>query len=259
VTEVGTVRLEVRGPAAHLTFDHPPARNAMTWAMYEELAAILGTVENARDLRIVVLRGANGHFISGTDIGQFAAFAGGDDGVEYERRLESIVARLEALPVPTLAVVEGFAAGGGVAIACACDLRICTPDARFAVPIARTVGNTLSLSNHARLVAHLGPSRTKALLMTAGALEAAEARAIGFVLDVIAPDELASRVEQLVRQVAGLAPLSLRATKAMVGRVLNVVRGEDSESILRDVYGSRDFSEGVSAFREKRDPRWEGR
>lgn len=253
------VRLHIDAPIARITFDRPEARNAMTWAMYDELASALDRIEAEGTIRVVMLRGAGGHFVAGTDIGQFAGFTSGDDGVEYERRLEGAIARLEALPLPTIAVIEGNAAGGGLAIACACDLRLCTPDARFSAPIARTVGNTLSLANHARLVVHLGAARAKSLLLTAGSLDAAEARLSGFVLDVVARDELESRADELASQVSRLAPLSLRASKVMIGHVMAALRGSEDEALLRSVYGSRDFAEGVRAFAEKRKPTWEGR
>jgi enoyl-CoA hydratase/carnithine racemase len=255
----GSVHFERKAAAAYITFDRPETRNAMTWSMYDQLLSAVETVATEPDVRIVVLRGAGRHFVAGTDIAQFAAFTGGDDGVAYERRIESIVAQLETLPTPTLAVVEGHAAGAGLVIAAACDLRICTPDARFSVPIARTVGNTLTLANHARLVGHLGPARTRALLMTAASLGAEEARAAGFVLDVVDSAGLDTRVDELVRHVAGLAPLTLRATKALVARALDAMRAGGDDSVLRQVYGSADFREGVAAFTEKRPPRWEGR
>lgn len=247
------------GAVLHITFDRPEARNAMTWCMYDQLSAALQALKREPDVRMVVLRGAGGHFIAGTDIGQFAAFESSEDGIEYERRLESIVAHLEALPIPTLAVIEGSAMGGGLAIAAACDLRLCTPNARFGVPIARTVGNTLSLANHARLVAYFGAARTKAMIMTATPLGAVEARGCGFVYDVVLPEALDERVDDLVRQVTSLAPVTLRATKALVARALKAMRAGEDDAILREVYGSRDFQEGAAAFTEKRDPRWEGR
>jgi enoyl-CoA hydratase/carnithine racemase len=156
-------------------------------------------------------------------------------------------------------VVEGNAAGAGLVMAAACDLRICSSNARFSVPIARTVGNTLTLRNHARLVAHLGPARTKALLMAAASLGADDARAMGFVLDVVAADALDARVEELVRHVASLAPLTLRATKTLIAYALDAMPHSVDESVLREVYGSADFREGVAAFTGKRQPRWQGR
>lgn len=259
MTEAGIVHYEKRGVTARITFDRPGARNAMTWAMYDQLSAALGQLETSDAVRVAELRGAGGHFVSGTDITQFESFSSGDDGVAYERELETIVARLEAVRIPTVAVVEGHAAGAGLLFAAACDIRICTPDARFSAPIARTVGNTLSLKSVARLVAHLGPSRTKALIMTASVLEAEEARAAGFVTAVVEPDRLDQQVDELLSKLIKLAPLTLRATKQLVARVLESLAAGDADDILREVYGSHDFREGVNAFREQRTPSWEGK
>jgi enoyl-CoA hydratase/carnithine racemase len=254
----GAVHYEVRGVVARITFDRPGARNAMTWAMYEQLVAAIERLETDASVRVAEFRGSGGHFVAGTDITQFETFTSADDGVAYERRLEVIVRRLEHIRVPTMAVVQGHAAGAGLLFATACDIRVCTPDALFSAPIARTVGNTLSLSSIAQLVAHLGPSRTKALLMTAGAIEAAEARAAGFVSAIVGPEQLDQKVSDLLARLAAMAPLTLRATKQLVARVIDVHSAE-AENIVREVYGSRDFHEGVNAFREKRLPSWEGR
>lgn len=255
----GAVHYEATGAIARITFDRPGARNAMTWAMYEQLLTAIDQLELDASIRVAELRGSGGHFVAGTDIGQFESFSSGDDGLAYERRLEVIVRRLENVRVPTVAVVQGNAAGAGLLFAAACDLRICTPDAIFSAPIARTVGNTLSLASIARLIAHIGPSRTKALLMTASTIEATEARAVGFVTAVVEPARLDQKASELLTKLADLAPLTLRATKRLVARALEGQAAAEAEDIVREVYGSRDFHEGVSAFREKRPPSWEGR
>jgi enoyl-CoA hydratase/carnithine racemase len=259
VSGQGSVRFETQGAVARITFDRPGARNAMTWAMYDELSAALAGLETDSTIRVAELRGAGGHFVAGTDISQFESFSSGDDGVAYERELETIVASLEAVRVPTVAVVQGHAAGAGLLLATACDFRVCTPDARFSAPIARTVGNVLSVRGVARLVAHLGPSRTKALIMSAGTMEAAEARVAGFVHSVVEPDRLDQHVSELLSKLIELAPLTLRATKRLVARVLDSLSAGEGDDILREVYASRDFHEGVNAFREKRAPSWEGK
>lgn len=256
----GVVRLEIDRQTAHIIFDRPEARNAMTWAMYGQLAGAIEELERQRaGVRVVVLRGTGGTFVSGTDIAQFTDFTSGDDGVTYERRLESIVGRLEALPLPTIAAVEGHATGAGLILAAVCDIRLCTPGARFGAPIARTVGNSLSLANHARLVALLGPSRTKAMLMTGSFMTADDAKTAGFVLEVVGADTMPARLNDLAIAVASLAPITLRATKAAVAAVLAGQGPAGGEEIVREAYASRDFREGVTAFLEKRSPRWEGR
>lgn len=254
----GVVHFERRGVVARITFDRAGARNALTWAMYDQLAAAIDMLEGDSSIRVAELRGAHGHFVAGTDIAQFESFATGDDGVAYEYRLEEVVSRLENVRVPTVAVVQGNAAGAGLLFATACDLRICTPDARFSAPIARTVGNTLSLRSIARLVAHIGPSRTKSLIMTAGAIEAESAHDIGYVSAVVEPARLEQYASELTGTLSELAPITLRATKQLLQRILDAFARGEGDDILREVYGSRDFHEGVTAFREKRPPRWEG-
>ena len=169
------------GPVVTLTFNRPQARNALTWAMYERLYETCEQVDADDSVRVLVLRGAGGKaFIAGTDIAQFTAFTTAADGLAYERELERRVARLERVAKPVIAQIQGFATGGGLEIAAACDLRIATPDAQFGVPIARTLGNCLSMEAYSRFVDLLGPSRVKDLLLTARLLSADEARSAGF-------------------------------------------------------------------------------
>ncbi len=255
----GRVRYEVRDGIASVVFDRPEARNAMTWEMYEELSDIVDRIGRADDIRTAVFRGAGGKaFVAGTDIGQFTEFETEEEGLEYERRIESLVGGLERVPVPTVAVVEGYAVGGGFAIAAVCDLRICTPDARFGLPIARTVGNCLSMENYARLVTLLGVSRAKEMLLTAELLSAEEARRAGFVMEVLPREELDERVEALCETLVRNAPITMRVTKEAIRRIEESLH-PDGEDLIREAYGSRDFREGVAAFLEKRRPEWTGR
>jgi enoyl-CoA hydratase/carnithine racemase len=257
-TNEGTVRFEQRGAVATITFDRPAARNAMTWSMYAAFDAALDRIATEPSLRVVVLRGTGGNFVAGTDISQFVEFESGDDGVAYEQRLEGILTKLESLPVVTVGAVEGYAAGGGLALAAACDLRVAAPDAQFGVPIARTLGNCLSMGNYARLVAALGAARTKAMLLTAEFMSADEARALGFVLRVLEPHAFDRELEMLSARLASLAPLTLQVTREAVRRIVRLSAAE-GDDLVRRVYASRDFREGVAAFVEKRTPRWEGR
>lgn len=254
----GRVAYERRGAAAVITFDRPEARNAMTWAMYDQLYEACERLDDD-DARVAVLRGAGGRaFVAGTDIRQFSEFSDGDDGLGYERRMDAIIGRLESVGVPTVAVVEGYAVGGGLAIAAVCDLRVCTPDARFGIPIARTLGNCVSIATCARLVAVLGVARVKRLLLLAGFLDADEALAAGFVGEVVAPEELDERVDALCGRLAANAPVSMRVTKEAIRRLTldGLAAGDD---LVRDCYGSEDFHEGVAAFSDKRTAVWRGR
>jgi len=254
----GTTRYERDGSIARITFDRQSARNAMTWAMYDQLAQACDKIMRDREVRVAVFRGVGGKaFVAGTDIGQFRQFKSGDDGVAYEHRMAEYLAAVEQLPVPTLAVIEGWAIGGGLAIACACDLRIATPGTRFGVPIARTLGNCLSVENYALVVAAFGVSRAKKMLMLAENLSADEAATAGFLSEIVPPEQLDSRVQELCDRLVKNAPITMRVTKESIRRLLHagLPAGED---LIRECYGSADFHEGVDAFVSKREPRWKG-
>lgn len=256
----GTVRYERDGPVARITFDRPAQRNAMTWGMYEALDAACDRIAADPDVRLAVLRGAGGEaFVAGTDISQFQAFKSPDDGLAYEARMEAYLSKLEGLAVPTLAVVEGWAVGGGLMIAACCDLRIATPETRFGVPVARTLGNCLSVRNLARLVAGMGVSRTKRMLMLAETIGAEEARQAGFVGEIVAVAELEARVAAICERLLGNAPITMSVTKQALARLADRTEPEEAEDLIRACYGSEDFRIGVRAFVEKKSPEWTGR
>ena len=255
----GVVHLSVEGGVASVVFDRPQARNAMTWSMYEALGAICERLRDDAAVRVVTFRGAGGEaFVAGTDIEQFKAFGGGADGVAYEQRIDQGMARIEALPMPTLAVIEGWAVGGGLAIATACDFRIATPAAKLGVPIARTLGNCLSIANLARLVAAFGRSRVQRMLIAAEVLTAQEALACGYLTQVVSAETLDSAVAGWCQRLASLAPVTQAASKEALRRLL-MHDLPDVEDLIRRCYGSADFREGVDAFAQKRSPVWRGR
>ena len=252
--------VEREGAIVTLTFNRPEARNAMTWDMYRRLGEVCDEVDRDDAVRVLVLRGAGGKaFVAGTDIAQFLAFAGGDDGLRYERDADEFLGRIARVTKPVLAQIEGFAVGGGFGIAAGCDLRIATPDARFGAPIARTLGNCLSMRAYARYLELIGPSRLKELIFTARLLSAEEALTAGFVHEIVAADRIAARVRALAEQVASHAPITLMVSKEAIRRIQDARPLPNGDDLIAKTYGSADFREGVRAFVEKRPPRWTGK
>lgn len=253
----GTTRLTIADGIATLTFDRPAARNAMTWRMYGELHAACRDIRSrAAEVRVVVLRGAGGKaFVAGTDIEQFRTFSD-QDGIAYEAQVETCVSALEALPMATVAVVEGWAVGGGLVLANACDLRLATPGSRFGAPIARTLGNTLSTANLRRLTATLGLGFVKRMLLLAE-MPCVETLPSGYA-EIVPAEGLDARLSDICEQLRSHAPLTIETAKEGLRRLATDLQPSDSD-LVRKVYGSSDFKEGISAFFEKRLPDWKGR
>jgi enoyl-CoA hydratase/carnithine racemase len=216
----------------------------MTFEMYEQLFGCCERADSDDEVRVLVLRGAGEKaFVAGTDIRQFLEFSSPEDGLEYERTIDRIVGRLERVRKPTIALVDGFAMGSGLALSAACDLRICSPAAVFGLPIARTVGNCLSMENYGRLAALIGEARVKDIVFTARRVEADEALAIGLATEVV--EDAPARVEELCELLAGHAAMTMWATKEALRRLRPVPDGDD---LVREVYGSAEFRERVEAF-----------
>ena len=251
---------EVRDGIAHVTFNRPQARNALTFAMYERLAAVCAEVDADRSIKAMLLTGAGDRaFAAGTDISQFRAFKTPEDALEYEARIDRVLGAVERCRVPTIAAIAGAATGGGAGIAAACDLRIAAANLRFGFPVARTLGNCLSMNNYARLSALIGPARVKDLVFTARLIEAPEAHAIGLVSEVLPdPASLADRAAALAALVASHAPLTLQATKEALRRLRDPAASTGDKDLILMCYMSSDFREGMDAFLTKRPPVWRG-
>jgi enoyl-CoA hydratase len=243
-----------------ITFNRPQARNAFTFEMYERLAEICGRANTDPTIKVLLLRGAGDKaFAAGTDINQFRAFKTPQDALDYENRIDRVLGVLEECRVPTIAAITGACTGGGAGIAASCDLRIGTRSTRIGFPIARTLGNCLSMSNVSRVMALVGPARVKDLIFTARLVDAEEAAALGLLTEVV--DDLAAldkRADEVARLVAGNAPLTLSATKQAVARLQKRLTREEGEDLILMCYTSQDFREGLDAFLNKRAPQWRG-
>ena len=252
---------ELRDGIAFVTFNRPQARNAFTFAMYERLAEICAIADEDRSIKAMLLTGAGGKsFAAGTDINQFRAFKTPEDALDYEQRIDRVLGALERCRVPTVAAIAGACTGGGAGIAGCCDMRIAAGNARFGVPIARTLGNCMSMSNFSRFAALIGPARVKDMIFTARLIEAPEAKAIGLVNEVVEdPADLMARAEEVTRMIAGHAPLTLQAAKEALRRLQPRLSREEGEDLLLMCYMSEDFREGMDAFLTKRQPNWQGK
>jgi len=251
---------EIRDGIARVTFNRPQARNALTFAMYERLAEICGAVNQDRSIRALILTGAGDKaFAAGTDISQFRAFKTPQDALDYEARIDRVVGSIEECRVPVIAAIAGACTGGGGGIAAACGLRLAAPKARVGFPIARTLGNCLSMGNLSRLAAIIGFARAKELILTARLVEAPEALAAGLVSEVL-PDHAAlmARAEELAKLLTGHAPLTMQATKEALRRLRPKLAAEEGRDLILMCYMSRDFREGMEAFLGKRPPEFKG-
>ncbi|MCC6992024.1 MAG: enoyl-CoA hydratase/isomerase family protein [Acidobacteria bacterium] len=246
---------DMSGPLATLTFARPEARNALTWEMYDALAAACDEVE-AGDARVLIIRGSEGAFSAGTDIAQFRELTSGPAGVAYERRIEAVIGRLERLTKITIAAIDGPAVGGGCAIAVACDLRLCADTARFGVPVSRTLGNCLSAENLARLADLIGVGRAVDVMLTGRLISADQALEWGLATRVSPVGELEADTLALAHDLATRAPSTVVATKQMLRRLREHRRlpAGACDDLIAACYASAEFREGVAAFAEKRKP-----
>jgi enoyl-CoA hydratase len=251
---------DLRDGIGRVTFNRPQARNAFTFEMYERLAQICGEANADRSIKVLVFQGSGDKaFASGTDINQFRAFTTPEHALEYESRIDRVLTEIEQCRVPIIAAINGACTGGGAGIASCCDLRIGTKTAKIGFPIARTLGNCLSMSNISRLTALIGPARVKDIMFTARLVGAEEAAAIGLLNEVV--EDIAAlqrRADELAVLIAGNAPLTLNATKQALVRLQRRLTREEGEDLILMCYMSRDFREGLDAFLSKRPPHWTG-
>lgn len=255
----GRVIFEKDGPVARVTFDNRKAHNALTMAMWHELRSINRQIAADGDIRVVTYRGAGGKsFISGTDISGFLKFESGQDGVAYEREMDSCIGSVEEVPQPTVAVIDGWCVGGGLSIAASCDFRLVTPNAKFGSPLAKTIGNLLSAKGYARLLAHVGPSIARRILILGEMIGAEQLKSSGIALDIVEPENMDAAVEALCTQLVESAPLTIKASKEAIRR-LTYRALPDIDDLIAEVYGSDDFNNAVRAFLDKKPRTWTGR
>lgn len=253
----GAVLLAQNGPIATLTLSRPAALNALTWTMYQQMEAHLERLAADNAIRVIIIRGEGKAFAAGTAIQQFQGFSGAD-GVAYEHKMEAIVERLYTIAKPTIAAIHGYAVGAGLVVASVCDLRYATSASRFGVPVARTLGNCITLKNYRHLANTFGAMRAKEMLFTGRLLTAEDALQCGFLTGITDEEALFAQVTEVAQQISSLAPLTIWATKEAQRRLYAAEAAIDFDDVIARVYSSADFTEGVQAYLEKRKPQWHG-
>jgi len=249
---------------ATVTLNRPEARNALTFGMYQALSDLCqqaGTAKDDRAIKAIVICGAGEKaFAAGTDIGQFTSFKTLQDGHDYEAQIESVIRTIETCRVPVIAALHGAVTGGGLVIAAAAHLRLASADVKIGMPIARTLGNCLAITNLRRLVALFGEARVAHMILTAELLSADQALASGFVHDVLQDrDTMLARATALAQRLTTMAPLTIQSSLDGSRRLRHAAACPDDSDLIAACYTSEDFAEGVAAFLEKRKPNWHGR
>ncbi len=260
VSDTPRLIYEKQGHAAHIRFSNPAAHNALTSQMWHDLRDAALDIAADRSIRVATFRGVGGKaFISGTDISKFADYTTGQQGVDYERDIDECMSAFDAIPCTTIALVEGWAVGGGMNISAACDFRIATPDARFGSPIGRTIGNCLSALSLARIGGAVGVQFAKRMVLLGEFLTAQQLYDSGFLLRIVEREAMEAEAEALCARATENAPLTTSATKAMLLRGQKALL-PDVEDLIAQVYGSADFRRGVANFlaRNKSLPDWTG-
>jgi enoyl-CoA hydratase/carnithine racemase len=247
----------------HIRFNNPAKHNALSVDMWEAVPPLLKLAEGDDRVRLVVFSGAGEKaFVSGADISQFEDMRAAREAVTYyEQMAEATLTGIHDFPKPTLACIRGYCIGGGVNVAIACDIRIASTDSVFSIPAAR-LGLGYRYSAMKNLVDLIGPGAAKDLFFTARRIDATEAKALGLVSRIAAPESLDALLAEYANALAENAPLTVMAGKTITREILKASPELDTvlcAALIRGCFESADYTEGRTAFMQKRKPVFTGR
>ncbi len=256
-----SILFDLSGHVATLTLNRPSKKNAVTGEMWRLITSIFDDLSTKTEARVVILRGAGEDFCSGADISEFAKLRRDTKTARsYEDDNDKAFAAIADCPLPVIAAIRGVCFGGGFGIAAAADLRLATPDAQFSVPAAK-LGLAYPARAMADIVHALGGQMAKYLAFTAGRIDAPQAKAAGFLLDLVDGGEIDQRAARLAAAIAENAPLSVTASKASIKAVLSGQADdfERAKVLGKMTFDSSDYAEGRAAFADRRAPRFSGK
>ena len=255
---MNAVSLKRKGVRADIVLSQPDRKNAMSQAMWRQLAELLGELRDDLELRVVVVRGQGDVFCAGADISEFdRVYGSSETSVEANRHIGRALDAMDELCIPSIASIRGVCMGGGCALAEACDLQVADETARFGIN-PTSLGLSYSPRDCQRLVARVGLARAKAMLIGAQVLDAATALEWGLVSQVVTPEALEKRVDAWASDIGSRSPQALSTLKRIF---LKLDRGQSADtSELRELFEgcfkSPDLREGAAAFSQKRQPRF---
>lgn len=256
-----TLQAERHGGAFVVTFQRPETKNAFNAQMKEEVIAATREAEADPDVRALVFTGGPQYFSSGQDLNEALAVKTPSEIMAMLGSWHRVTAALEASPKPVIAAIEGFCITGGLEFALACDLRIAAEGASFGITSAR-IGTVAGAGGTVRLPRLVGEAKALELLFGADPIDAAEALRIGLVNQLVPKGESLARATQIVEGYGQRGPLSLALAKRAVrqGMQMDVRSALEFETFLvSTIYGTADREEGITAFLEKRPPRFQGK
>ncbi len=254
----GSILYRAGGATGRIVVAQPDKRNAISAAMWRDLAAAVRAAETDKAARAVIVTGEGGHFAAGADISEFAqVYATPESADAYTRVMLTSLSALESFAKPTIAMIRGSCVGGGCSIALACDFRIAGAKARFAVTPAK-LGLVYSLDDTRRLARAAGAQGARDLLMTGRMIAAEEALRLGLIDRLYAEEGLDDAVAAFTGELAAVSPASLAATKAMFALLAEGAGNDDprAAALMRGAFEGADFREGYRAFLEKRAPKF---